>query len=87
MQNPPWLSFLDGIGNGIGYAIILILVGFFRELLGAGKLFGQVVFPLVTDGGWYQPNGLMTLAPGAFFLIGIFIWLLRTWKPEQVTED
>ena len=87
MQNPPWLSFLDGIGNGIGYAIILILVGFFRELLGAGKLFGQVVFPLVTDGGWYHPNGLMTLAPGAFFLIGIFIWLLRTWKPEQVTED
>jgi Na+-transporting NADH:ubiquinone oxidoreductase subunit D len=87
MQNPPWLSFLDGIGNGIGYAIILILVGFFRELLGAGKLMGQVVFPLVTEGGWYHPNGLMTLAPGAFFLIGIFIWLLRTWKPEQVTED
>jgi Na+-transporting NADH:ubiquinone oxidoreductase subunit D len=87
MQNPPWLSFLDGIGNGIGYAIILILVGFFRELLGAGKLLGHVVLPLVTEGGWYQPNGLMTLAPGAFFLIGIFIWLLRTWKPEQVTED
>ncbi len=87
MQNPPWLSFLDGIGNGIGYAIILILVGFFRELLGAGKLLGHVVLPLVTDGGWYHPNGLMTLAPGAFFLIGIFIWLLRTWKPEQVTED
>ncbi len=87
MQNPPWLSFLDGIGNGIGYAIILIMVGFFRELLGAGKLLGHVVLPLVTDGGWYHPNGLMTLAPGAFFLIGIFIWLLRTWKPEQVTED
>ncbi len=87
MQNPPWLSFLDGIGNGVGYAIILILVGFFRELLGAGKLMGQVVLPLVTEGGWYHPNGLMTLAPGAFFLIGIFIWLLRTWKPEQVTED
>ncbi len=87
MQNPPWLSFLDGIGNGVGYAIILIMVGFFRELLGAGKLMGHVVLPLVTEGGWYQPNGLMTLAPGAFFLIGIFIWLLRTWKPEQVTED
>lgn len=87
MQNPPWLSFLDGIGNGLGYAIILIMVGFFRELLGAGKLMGHVVLPLVTEGGWYQPNGLMTLAPGAFFLIGIFIWLLRTWKPEQVTED
>ena len=87
MQNGPWLSFMDGIGNGIGYAIILILVGFFRELLGAGKVMGHVVLPLVTEGGWYQPNGLMTLAPGAFFLIGIFIWLLRTWKPEQVTED
>lgn len=87
MQNPPWRSFLDGLGNGIGYAIILILVGFFRELLGAGKVMGHVVLPLVTEGGWYQPNGLMTLAPGAFFLIGIFIWLLRTWKPEQVTED
>jgi Na+-transporting NADH:ubiquinone oxidoreductase subunit D len=87
MQNSPWPSFLDGIGNGIGYAIILILVGFFRELLGAGKVMGIVVLPLVTEGGWYHPNGLMTLAPGAFFLIGILIWLLRTWKPEQVTED
>ena len=87
MQNGPVLSLMDGIGNGVGYAIILILVGALRELLGAGKIMGVVVLPLVTEGGWYHPNGLMTLAPGAFFLIGIFIWLLRTWKPEQVTED
>ena len=82
MQNPPVDSFLDGIGNGLGYSLILLVVGFFRELLGAGKLFGYSVMPLVTEGGWYQPNGLMVLAPGAFFLIGIFIWLLRNFKPE-----
>jgi len=82
MQNPPMESLLDGIGNGLGYSLILLIVGFFRELLGAGKLFGIEVFPLVTEGGWYQPNGLMVLAPGAFFLIGIIIWILRDWKPE-----
>ena len=82
MQNPPVDSFLDGIGNGLGYSLILLIVGFFRELLGAGKLFGYSVMPLITEGGWYQPNGLMVLAPGAFFLIGIFIWLLRNFKPE-----
>ncbi len=82
MQNPPVDSFLDGIGNGLGYSLVLLVVGFFRELLGAGKLFGYSVMPLVTEGGWYQPNGLMVLAPGAFFLIGIFIWLLRNFKPE-----
>ncbi len=87
MQNPPWASFLDGIGNGLGYAIILIFVGFFRELLSAGKILGHQVLPLTTAGGWYQTNGLMGLAPGAFFLIAIFIWLLRTWKPEQCSED
>jgi len=86
MQNPPIDSFLDGIGNGLGYSLVLISVGFFRELIGAGKLFGYQVLPLVTDGGWYQPNGLFVLAPGAFFLIGAFIWLLRTWKPE-LQED
>ncbi len=86
MQNPPVDSFLDGIGNGLGYSLVLIAVGFFRELIGAGKLFGYQVLPLVTDGGWYQPNGLFVLAPGAFFLIGAFIWLLRTWKPE-LQED
>jgi len=87
MQNPPWASFVDGIGNGFGYGLVLLFVGFFRELFGSGKVFGMEVFPLVTEGGWYQPNGLMVLSPAAFFLIGGFIWALRTWKPEQVTED
>jgi len=86
MQNPPGLSFLDGLGNGMGYSLILIVVAFFRELLGSGKLFGISILPLVTEGGWYVPNGLMLLAPAAFFLIGIFIWVLRTLKPEQAEE-
>ncbi len=86
MQNPPFESLLDGIGNGFGYSLILIVVGFFRELLGTGKLFGYQVFSVVTEGGWYQPNGLFVLSPGAFFLIGIFIWWLHTWKPE-LQED
>jgi Na+-transporting NADH:ubiquinone oxidoreductase subunit D len=86
MQNPPVYSLLDGLGNGLGYSLILIAVGFFRELVGAGKLFGIQVLPVVTEGGWYQPNGLFVLSPGAFFLIGVFIWWLRTWKPE-LQED
>jgi Na+-transporting NADH:ubiquinone oxidoreductase subunit D len=86
MQNPPVDSFLDGLGNGFGYSLILIVVGFFRELIGAGKLFGYQVLPVVTEGGWYQPNGLFVLSPGAFFLIGVFIWWLRWWKPE-LQED
>ena len=87
MQNPPIASFVDGIGNGFGYGLVLLLVGFFRELFGSGKLYGIEIFPLVTEGGWYQPNGLMVLSPAAFFLIGGFIWVLRTLKPEQITED
>jgi Na+-transporting NADH:ubiquinone oxidoreductase subunit D len=87
MQNGPWLSFLDGIGNGLGYSVVLLAVGFVRELLGSGKLFGMEVLPLVTEGGWYTPNGLMMLAPAAFFLIGLMIWALRTWKPDQVEAD
>ncbi|MEE4271965.1 MAG: NADH:ubiquinone reductase (Na(+)-transporting) subunit D [Thermoanaerobaculales bacterium] len=86
MQNPPFESLLDGIGNALGYSLILIVVGFFRELVGAGKLFGIQVLPVITEGGWYQPNGLFVLSPGAFFLIGVFIWLLQTWKPE-LQED
>ena len=82
MQNPPWISFLDGLGNGAGYALILLLVGFARELLGAGTLFGHVVLPLTKHGGWYLPNGLMLLAPSGLFLIALIIWALRTWKPE-----
>ena len=87
MQNGPWLSFLDGVGNAFGYAIILLAVGFFRELFGAGSLFGFTILRPVTEGGWYEPNGLMLLAPSAFFLIGVFIWILRVWKPEQVEES
>ena len=87
MKNPPMASLIDGIGNGVGYAIVLIFVGFFRELFGSGKIYGFEVLPLVTEGGWYTPNGLLVLAPGAFFLIGAFIWIIRTWKPEQVEEN
>ncbi len=86
LKNPPLESFLDGIGNGLGYAVILIVVGFMRELFGAGKLFGFSILPLTNDGGWYQGNGLMLLAPSAFFLIAFFIWILRTVYPEQVED-
>lgn len=84
MKNPPIPSFFDGIGNGLGYSVVLLAVGFFRELFGAGKLFGIEILPLVTEGGWYNPNGLLLLPPSAFFLIGLFIWALRAAKPAQV---
>ena len=87
MQNSPSLSFMDGLGNGLGYGVILLVVAFLRELFGSGKIFGMQVFALATEGGWYVPNGMMVLAPAAFFLIGLFIWALRTWKPDQVEED
>ena len=87
MQNRPSLSVMDGLGNGFGYSLILLATGFFRELLGSGKLFGHTVLPLVTEGGWYTPNGLMTLSAGAFFIIGGFIWALRIWKHDQVEEE
>ncbi|MCG9596591.1 NADH:ubiquinone reductase (Na(+)-transporting) subunit D [Vibrio sp. Isolate25] len=84
MKSAPMPSLIDGIGNGLGYGFVLITVGFFRELFGSGKLFGLEVLPLVSNGGWYQPNGLMLLAPSAFFLIGFLIWAIRILKPEQV---
>lgn len=84
MQNPPMASLFDGIGSGLGYSLVLVFVGFFRELFGSGKLFGQTILTPVTEGGWYTPNGLLVLAPGAFFLIGVFIWINRTVKPAQV---
>ncbi len=87
MSNPPIPSFLDGIGNGMGYSLLLLTVGFFRELFGAGSLFGVQILPLATDGGWYQPNGLLLLPPSAFFIIGFIIWGIRTWKPEQVEKN
>ncbi len=86
MKNPPLASFMDGIGNGAGYSLILIIVAFFRELLGSGKLLGIEIFPLAKDGGWYDPNGLMLLPPSAFFLIGLIIWVFRQWKPAQVEQ-
>jgi Na+-transporting NADH:ubiquinone oxidoreductase subunit D len=87
MQNGPKLSFVDGLGNGAGYGMILMVVAFFRELLGSGKLFGYTILTPVTEGGWYVPNGLMVLAPAAFFLIGCFIWGIRSYKTEQVEEE
>ncbi len=83
MQNPPVMSLVDGIGNGLGYGAILMGTAFLRELFGSGSMFGTQVLPLATEGGWYTPNGLMVLSPGAFFIIGFFIWALRVWKPEQ----
>lgn len=82
MQNDPGRSVLDGLGNGLGYGLVLVLVASFRELLGAGKLFGVTLLQPVSEGGWYTPNGLMVLAPGAFFIIGLLIWLLKTIKPQ-----
>jgi Na+-transporting NADH:ubiquinone oxidoreductase subunit D len=86
MQNPPWLSFLDGAGTALGYSVVLVLVALIREPLGAGTLLGVEILPKVTQGGWYQPNGLMLLAPSAFFIIGFLIWGLRTWKPSQIEK-
>lgn len=86
MSNPPIPSFMDGIGNGLGYSVVLIFVAVIRELFGAGKLFGLEILPLVSDGGWYIPNGLLLLPPSAFFIIAGFIWLLRTFQKEQVEE-
>jgi len=91
MKNSVKDSFLDGVGNGLGYGLILMVVGFFRELFGSGTFFGMTIFAKkeVVDGaltGWYEPNGLMLLSPSAFFIIGIFIWILRTWDPSQVEE-
>jgi Na+-transporting NADH:ubiquinone oxidoreductase subunit D len=86
MKNPPWESFLDGIGNGLGYSLILISVAIIRETLGSGKLLGIDVLPLLKDGGWYVPNGLLLLPPSAFFLIGLLIWAVRTWKPKQIEK-
>ena len=86
MKNPVWISFLDGVGNGLGYSLILIVVATFRELFGSGSLLGYQIFPLASAGGWYVPNGLMLLAPSAFIIIGLFIWALRVWKTGQVEK-
>ena len=86
MSNPPIPSFLDGIGNGLGYSAVLLFVATIRELLGSGTWFGITILQPVTDGGWYLPNGLLLLPPSAFFIIGLFIAIVRLWKPEQIEE-
>jgi Na+-transporting NADH:ubiquinone oxidoreductase subunit D len=87
MQNPVKESAIDGLGNGLGYGLILMVVAFLRELFGSGSVFGYTVLKPVTEGGWYVPNGLMVLAPAAFFLIGCFIWAVRSWKTDQIEEE
>ena len=83
MKNPPVISFIDGIGNGLGYSALLIVLAVFREVLGSGTLLGFSVIPTISNGGWYVPNGLLLLPPSAFFLIGLVIWALRSWKTDQ----
>jgi Na+-transporting NADH:ubiquinone oxidoreductase subunit D len=87
MKEKPVLSFMDGIGNGLGYGFILMTVAFFRELLGFGTIFGIEILPLIQNGGWYQANGLLVLPFSSFFIIGFIIWGVRQWKPEQVEKD
>ncbi|MEL6312822.1 MAG: NADH:ubiquinone reductase (Na(+)-transporting) subunit D [Pseudomonadota bacterium] len=86
MKNPPFASFVDGVGNGMGYGLILMLVAVIRELFGSGSLFGFTLLQTVNNGGWYVPNGMLLLPPSAFFIIGLIIWAFRSWKPEQVEE-
>jgi len=86
MQNPPGISFIDGVGNGLGYSAVLMAVAVIREFFGSGSLFGFEILPLVTNGGWYNPMGMMLLPPSAFFIIGLFIWALRASRPEQVED-
>ena len=85
-KNSVGLSLLDGLGNGLGFGLVLIIVGSVRELFGSGKLLGFEILPLITDGGWYYPMGLMLLAPSAFFIIGLLIWAIRTWKTAQIED-
>jgi Na+-transporting NADH:ubiquinone oxidoreductase subunit D len=85
-SNGPALSFLDGVGNGLGYSVVLLAVATLRELFGAGSLFGAQILPLTANGGWYEANGLMLLPPSAFFIIGLLIWAVRTARPKQVEK-
>jgi len=86
VQNSAPMSFLDGIGNGLGYSLVLIVVATIRELFGAGTLFDVEILPLVQNGGWYVPNQLLLLPPSAFFIIGLMIWVIRSWRVEQVEQ-
>jgi Na+-transporting NADH:ubiquinone oxidoreductase subunit D len=84
MKSPPGMSFLDGIGNGLGYSFILIVIGTIKELFGFGTLLGFEILPLVQNGGWYTGNGLLILPFSSFILIGLMIWAIRVYRPEQV---
>ncbi len=86
MRNPAWPSALDGLGNGLGYSLVLLIVGSVRELFGTGGLLGFPILPTIDRGGWYQPLGLMLLAPSAFFIIGFLIWTIRTLRPDQAEQ-
>ena len=84
MRNPVLPSVLDGLGNGLGYSLILLVVGAIREFLGAGTLFGRAVVTTQAEGGWFQPLGLMQLAPSAFFIIGLLVWAIRSFRRDQI---
>ena len=87
MKNPVGMSFLDGLGNGLGYSAVLIAVAAIRELFGAGTLLDVTILKKVSEGGWYEPNGLMLLPPSAFFIIGLLIWAVRTVRPAQIEKS
>lgn len=87
MHNPPGPSFIDGVGHGIGYSLVLIIVAAIREFFGTGRLLDYTIMPSVHEGGWYYPNSMMVLAPSAFFIIGLLIWALRSWKTQQVEKN
>ena len=86
MKNPPMISMLDGLGNGLGYSLVLVIVGTVRELFGSGTLLGYTILPSVNDGGWYYTNGMMLLPPSAFVIIGLMIWAIRSWKTAQIEK-
>jgi Na+-transporting NADH:ubiquinone oxidoreductase subunit D len=86
MKNGITASFLDGLGNGLGYGLALMTIAAIRELFGAGTLFGVTILPSVYDGGWYYPNGMLVLSPGVFVLIGLMVWAIRTWRVEQAEQ-
>ncbi|MXX98945.1 MAG: NADH:ubiquinone reductase (Na(+)-transporting) subunit D [Gammaproteobacteria bacterium] len=86
MKSPVAESFLDGLGNGLGYSLVLIVVGTVRELFGSGTLLGYPLLPVVSEDGWYQPNGLLLLPPSAFFIIGLMIWVIRAYRPIQIEQ-
>jgi Na+-transporting NADH:ubiquinone oxidoreductase subunit D len=86
MKHPVWPSILDGFGNALGYSCVLIFVAILREFFGTGGLLGVQILPKVTEGGWYYPNGLMMLAPSAFFIIGLLVWAIRSLRPAQVEK-